>query len=150
MAVHSESARDWARDAVPRLPKRCRGARLRAMSTPISNLPNLGPASEESFARAGIHSAEDLRALGADSAYAALLRSGQRPHFIGYYVLVMALQGRPWNDCKGAEKIMLRERFDALKAAHARAGGIEGIEAILDQIGVIDPSRHARPKRRAP
>lgn len=114
------------------------------MSTPVSALRNLGPATESAFARAGIHSAEQLRALGADAAYAALLRAGARPHFIGYYVLVMALQGRPWTDCKGAEKDALRLRFDALKAAHAAKGGIAGIEAILDEIGVIDPGTPRR------
>ncbi|MCA2010101.1 TfoX/Sxy family protein [Cereibacter sphaeroides] len=114
------------------------------MSTPISSIRNLGPASEESFARAGIHSAEELQALGADEAYAALLRSGERPHFIGYYVLHMALQGRPWNDCKGAEKDALRESFDKLKAAHVAEGGIAGIEAILNEIGVIDAGRPRR------
>jgi len=76
--------------------------------------------------------------MGADDAYAALLRSGTRPHFIGYYVLVMALQGRPWNDCKGAEKQALRKRFDALKDrafdAHAQQ-----FEAMLNQIGVVKP-----------
>ena len=116
------------------------------MKTPISSLRNLGPASEEAFARAGITSAEDLLALGADAAYAALLRAGERPHFIGYYVLVMALQGRPWNDCKGAEKDALRGRFDALKAAHASAGGIAGIEALLNEIGVINPSARRKGK----
>ena len=87
---------------------------------PVSSIRNLGPAFERDCARAGINSAEALRALGADAAYARLLHSGVRPHFIGYYVLVMALQGRPWNDCKGAEKAALRARFDAIKAA-ARA-----------------------------
>ncbi len=116
------------------------------MKTPISTLRNLGLATETAFARAGIPDAETLRHLGADAAYAALLAAGERPHFIGYYVLVMALQGRPWNDCKGAEKDALRARFDALKAAHAAKGGIAGIEAILDEIGVIDP-RSPRRKR---
>ncbi len=117
------------------------------MSTPISSLPNLGPASETAFARAGITSAEALRALGADAAYAALLAAGERPHFIGYYVLHMALQGRPWNDCRGAEKDALRLRFDALKAAHTGPSGLAGIEAILDEIGVIDPAGPRRKKR---
>ena len=117
------------------------------MGTPISTIRNLGPATQEAFARAGISSAESLRALGADAAYARLLGAGERPHFIGYYVLVMALQGRPWNDCKGAEKDALRARFDALKAAHARNGGIAGIEAILDEIGVIDPAGPRRNRR---
>jgi len=116
------------------------------MNTPISSIRNLGPATEAAFVDAGITSAEQLRAMGADAAYGALLAAGQRPHFIGYYVLVMALQGRPWNDCKGKEKEALRERFDALKAAHSAKGGIEGIEAILDEIGVRAPRRtpHAK------
>jgi hypothetical protein len=89
------------------------------MSDPVSSIRNLGPAFEADCARAGIHSADELRALGADAAYARMLASGTRPHFIGYYVLVMALQGRPWNDCKGDEKKALRVRFDALKAQTA-------------------------------
>ena len=89
---------------------------------PITSLRNLGPASEAGFRRAGITSAEELQALGADAAYRRLLEAGERPHFIGYYVLVMALQGRPWNDCKGAEKDALRLRFDAIKAEGHDAG----------------------------
>jgi len=77
------------------------------MSTPVSSIPNLGPATEAAFARAGITSAEELRALGADAAYLRLLDTGTQPHFIGYYAIVMGLQGRPWNDCHGAEKAAL-------------------------------------------
>ncbi|MEM1065270.1 MAG: TfoX/Sxy family DNA transformation protein [Pseudomonadota bacterium] len=106
------------------------------MGTPVSSIRNLGPAMEAACARAGIGSAEALRALGTDAAYARLLASGERPHFIGYYVLEMALQGRPWNDCKGTEKAALRNRFDALKATHFDEGRGE-LERILDQIGVV-------------
>ena len=88
---------------------------------PVSSIRNLGPASDAGFARAGIDSAQSLRALGADAAYTRLMAAGTKPHFIGYYALAMGLQGRPWNDCQGAEKAALRERFDALVAAH-RAG----------------------------
>ncbi|MFW8636123.1 TfoX/Sxy family protein [Cribrihabitans pelagius] len=114
------------------------------MNTPISSIRNLGPAYEEACLRAGISSAEELRASGADAAYARLLQSGTRPHFIGYYVLVMALQGRPWNDCKGAEKQELRKRFDDIKARAFDRGRAE-LEAALDMIGVI-----ARPGSAAP
>ena len=110
------------------------------MAEPVSSIPNLGPASEAAFARAGIHSAEELRALGADAAYMALLKSGTPPHFIGYYVLVMGLQGRPWNDCKGDEKKALRVKFDALKeaAAHVLLAGLPGLLACeLDLLGVV-------------
>ena len=123
------------------------------MSTPISTIRNLGPAYEEACARAGIHSAEALRTLGADAAYARLLQTGSKPHFIGYYVLVMALQGRPWNDCKGEEKKALRKRFDALKAQN-HDKGLGKLETILDQIGVIerrpaDPSTPPQKKKNA-
>ncbi|MEM9351288.1 MAG: TfoX/Sxy family protein [Pseudomonadota bacterium] len=101
---------------------------------PVDSLPNLGPASVEQFARAGITTAEEIRALGADAAYERLLRAGIRPHFIGYYVLHMALQGRPWNDCKGAEKKDLRARFDALKS-RITPNEDDALERILNQIG---------------
>jgi DNA transformation protein len=110
------------------------------MAEPISSIPNLGPASEAAFARAGITSAEEIRALGADEAYMSLLLSGSQPHFIGYYVLVMGLQGRPWNDCKGDEKKALRARFDKLKAKAAQSDGSKrsAFEAALDALGVIE------------
>ena len=52
------------------------------MANPMSSIRNLGPAVEESFARAGITSAEELREMGADAGYLRLLQSGSRPHFL--------------------------------------------------------------------
>lgn len=92
---------------------------------------------ETACARAGIDSAETLRDLGADETYSRLLKSGTRPHFIGYYVLVMALQNRPWNDCKGREKEALRKRFDQIKA-ESFDKGLSELEAALDAIGVVE------------
>lgn len=100
----------------------------------IDTLRNLGPASVEQFARAGITTAEEIIEIGADAAYRRLLESGTQPHFIGYYVLHMALQGRPWNDCQGEEKKELRRKFDALKAEIVPRHGSE-LERILNQIG---------------
>ncbi len=114
---------------------------------PVSVIRNLGPASVESFARAGIHDAETLRAMGADAAYLRLLHAGSRPHFIVYYALVLGLQGRPWNDAAEAEKTELRRRFDALKAAALRPGDGDAdvpsgaMERDLDALGVIRPRR---------
>ncbi len=117
------------------------------MSTPVSTIPNIGPATEAAFARAGITSAEALRAMGADAAYLRWLAAGLAPHFIGYYALVMGLQGRPWNDCRGAEKLALRARFDALKAEADRTGRPgalpAGIERAFDEIGLV-PRQPAR------
>ncbi len=83
-----------------------------------------------------MESAEQLRALGPDAAYAKLLAAGTKPHFIGYYALVMGLQGRPWTDCQGAEKAALRKRFDAIKAESTKKGRSE-IEAALNFLGVV-------------
>lgn len=118
--------------------------------TPISTLPSLGPANEAAFNRAGIPDAETLRALGADAAYHRVLVSGEKPHFIWYYVLVMSLQGRPWNDAKGAEKDRLRARFDAIKLAamaerRASPDHLDpGLEAALDLLGVVPKPAAAR------
>lgn len=106
------------------------------MSDPVSSIRNLGPAMEAACAKAGIHSADALRALGADETYRRLLATGMRPHFIGYYVLVMGLQGRPWNDCKGEEKKGLRARFDAIKA-DTKASPDSGFEQVMNEIGVL-------------
>lgn len=115
------------------------------MTSPVSSIPNLGPASEAAFARAGILCAEELRALGPDEGYRRLLAAGTRPHFIGYYVLVMGLQGRPWNDCKGEEKKALRHRFDALCAGFNRSDTKlrTDLEQALNTLGVIAASRSA-------
>jgi len=113
------------------------------MSNPVSSIPNLGPASDASFARAGIATAEQVRDLGAEACYSKLIRSGTKPHFIGFYALVMGLQGRPWNDCQGAEKAALRETFDKIKAdaAGTKEKGRSDLEAALDAIGVIERSK---------
>jgi len=107
------------------------------MSDPVSTIRNLGPASDAAYARAGITSAGMLREMGPDAAYQALLRSGARPHFIAYYAMVMGLQGRPWNDCAGAEKAALRARFDAIRARSRTGAGSPdaAMEAVLDRIG---------------
>jgi DNA transformation protein len=103
----------------------------------ISTIRNIGPATEALYNAAGIMTAQALRDMGADAAYARLLQTGNRPHFIGYYALHMALQGRPWNDCKGEGKAALRDAFDALKATHFNTEKSE-LAAFMDQIGLID------------
>ncbi|MEO0501741.1 MAG: TfoX/Sxy family protein [Pseudomonadota bacterium] len=110
------------------------------MGSPVSTIRNLGPAMDAACAKAGIPDAETLRDLGPDETYRRLLRTGMRPHFIGYYVLVMGLQGRPWNDCKGDEKKALRVRFDAIKA-EAFDSGLSAFEQALNDIGVIERTK---------
>lgn len=102
----------------------------------LTSIRNIGPAQQKALTAVGITTAAQLYELGADAAYTKLLQSGTKPHFIMYYVLHMALQGRPWNDCKGAEKQQLRERFDAIKSTAFDADR-SALEDILNRIGVI-------------
>jgi TfoX C-terminal domain. len=102
----------------------------------LTAIRNIGPAMAADLDRAGIATASALRAIGAHEAYRRMISTGTPPHFIAYYVLHMALQGRPWNDCKGAEKAGLRTRFDTLKDEVAAAGGPDpDLERILNIIG---------------
>lgn len=110
----------------------------------LQSIKNIGPAFATSLKAAGIATAEQLHALGADAAYAKMLENGSKPHFIGYYVLHMALQGRPWNDCKGDEKKALRLRFDGIKA-EAFDAGLGNFERAMDEIGVIAPTKKGQP-----
>ncbi len=103
----------------------------------LTTIRNIGPAQEKALIGVGISTAAQLRDLGADAAYTRLLKSGSRPHFIMYYVLHMALQGRPWNDCKGDEKQALRIRFDKIKAATFDVERSE-LETFLNRIGVVE------------
>ena len=108
----------------------------------LTKIPNIGPATARSLIAAGIPDADTLRRAGAHEAYRALLIAGERPHFIGYYVLQMGLQGRPWNDCQGEEKKALRAKFDAIKASIAgtKEKGRSDLEAALFYFGVVERS----------
>lgn len=103
----------------------------------LTSIKNIGPAFAAELTTAGITTAEELRAIGADAAYARMLESGTKPHFIGYYVLHMALQGRPWNDCKGDEKQALRHQFDLIKSS-SFDGARSELEQFLNRIGVVE------------
>ena len=116
------------------------------MSRPVSSIRNIGPATEAAFAAVGLNSAEEIHAIGADAAYLRCLQAGQPAHFIGYYALVLGLQGRPWTDLHGDEKTAMRERFDALKVEAAKSipvatpqnkMGRSDLETALDMFGVV-------------
>lgn len=119
------------------------------MTRPVSAIRNLGPQSVEAFARAGIRSAEELAALGADAAYARLIASGARPHFMGFRALALGLQGRPWTDLAAEEKAALKTRFDAIKAADPRDERRAALEAALERLGVGAPQpTSSRPEKK--
>lgn len=106
----------------------------------LTSITNIGPATAKALIAAGVHDAAMLRRIGADEAYRAMILNKERPHFIGYYVLHMALQGRPWNDCRGPEKAILRQRFDALVSECRKRPGADDLPhdlaTAIDKIGL--------------
>lgn len=103
----------------------------------VSTIRNIGPKVEQMFARAGIHTAEEIFDLGAEASYRRLLKAGVRPHFIGFYCIYLGLQNRPWNDLPPDEKAALRATFDALVAdVRGESGSRSAIEAELNILGV--------------
>lgn len=106
----------------------------------VSSIRNLGPAMSEQFARAGIHDAETIRALGADTAYLRLLEAGHRAHFMAFTALVLGLQDRGFRELASGEKTALRARFDAVKSRaeteKRRARPDAAFDAMMDELGV--------------
>lgn len=98
---------------------------------PPSAIRNIGPKMEASFRTAGLDTADEIRGVGADNAYALLLASGHRAHFMAYVALVLGLMDRPWNDLGPEEKRALRARFDALKTAAPAARDGEDLPPVL-------------------
>ena len=115
-------------------------------SSDQTTITNIGPATAKALIAAGVPDAAALRSLGAHEAYRAMVLAGEKSHFIGYYVLQMALQGRPWNDCRGAEKAALRQRFDALIAECRQAALPDDIpHALAEALDRLGLSRRQGP-----
>ena len=66
------------------------------MSTPVSELPNLGPRSAEILRSAGITTLEQLRELGAVAAYVRAKRTGKNVSLNLLWALEGAISGLPW------------------------------------------------------
>jgi len=90
----------------------------------------------------GIHLADELRPLERDLAYVQLIASSAQPHFFGYYAIVMGLQDRPWNDCRGVEKIALCALLNYISIVFQTTvitkKGHTLMDATLTEISVID------------
>lgn len=88
------------------------------------------------------NSARATRLRRGCSLFTALKQWGAAP-FFAYYVLVIGLQGRVWNDCQGQEKRDLRLRFDALKEkTKPSACALDShFEQALDRLGVLPLNR---------
>ncbi|MFO6423619.1 TfoX/Sxy family protein [Motilimonas sp. KMU-193] len=92
----------------------------------ISDLPGLGPKSEQMLQAAGISSVEHLKELGAIAAFIKVKQSsGATPSLNLLYALVGALEGEHWltiAKSQKAELIMQLEGYAQLEQVFAEAG----------------------------
>jgi len=86
------------------------------MNDELQELRNLGKTSAQWLHAVGIHSAADLRRLGAVDAYRAVKARGFRASKVLLYAIEGALQGIHWSDLPLERKEALNRAFDALSS----------------------------------
>lgn len=84
------------------------------MNDELQHLRNLGKTSAQWLHAVGIHSASDLRRLGAVDAYRAVKARGFRASKVLLYAIEGALQDIHWNDISAERKEALNKAVDAL------------------------------------
>ena len=81
------------------------------MSDLVTTLPNIGPRCAEWLAMIGVHTADDLREIGAPIAYRELISRGiVKPHLMLLYALGGAVSGE---NCMNLSRERKRELEEA-------------------------------------
>lgn len=83
------------------------------MNDELQELRNLGKTSAQWLHAVGIHSAADLRRLGAVNAYRAVKARGFRASKVLLYAIEGALLGIHWNELPADRKQALNNALDA-------------------------------------
>ncbi len=73
----------------------------------ITDLPNLGPKSQQMLAQAGIRTPEQLRELGAVRAYIQVKRTEANASLNLLWAIEGALSGRHWRDVARHDRLRL-------------------------------------------
>ena len=84
------------------------------MHDELQHLKNLGKTSAQWLHAVGIHSASDLRRLGAVDAYRAVKARGFRASKVLLYAIEGALLDVNWNDIPTERKVFLNKQVESL------------------------------------
>jgi DNA transformation protein and related proteins len=82
-----------------------------ATPVPIEKLRNMGPKSGEWLRACGIHTVDDLRSLGAVTAYQLVAGSRRGVSLNLLWALEAGLQDRDWRDLTEREKLSRRSEL---------------------------------------
>lgn len=88
----------------------------------MATLRNLGPASLQMLAAAGISSEDDLRALGSVAAYLAVKRTGAKASLNLLWALEGALTGRHWQVVAREDRTALLLHLDDMERGPTTLG----------------------------
>jgi DNA transformation protein len=86
------------------------------MNDELQHLKNLGKTSAQWLHAVGIHSASDLRRLGAVDAYRAVRTRGFRASKVLLYAIEGALLDIHWSDIPAERKEALNDQLEALSS----------------------------------
>jgi DNA transformation protein len=84
------------------------------MNDELLHLRNLGKTSAQWLHAVGIHTASDLRRLGAVDAYRAVKTRGFRASKVLLYAIEGALLDMHWNELPSERKEALNQQLDAI------------------------------------
>ena len=88
------------------------------MNDELQHLKNLGKTSSQWLHAVGIHSAADLKRLGAVDAYRAVKARGFRASKVLLYAIEGALLDVHWNDIPAERKEALNRQVELLSAGN--------------------------------
>ena len=95
------------------------------MNDELQHLKNLGKTSAQWLHAVGIHSASDLRRLGAVDAYRAVRTRGFRASKVLLYAIEGALMDVHWNDIPAERKDALNKQLEAISSRHKNRTGAD-------------------------
>ena len=85
------------------------------MTSDIASLQNLGPRSAEMLATAGIHTREQLAALGPAAAYLAAKQADSGVSLNLLWAIAAGMENSHWTDLSQQRKAELRTQVEALE-----------------------------------
>jgi DNA transformation protein len=81
----------------------------------IADLPNLGPKSQAMLANAGLHTVEQIRALGSVASYLAVKRFNKSASLNLLWALEGAINGKHWQNVAKHQRLELLTQIELAK-----------------------------------
>jgi DNA transformation protein len=81
----------------------------------IRDLPNFGPKSQEMLAKAGIHSVDQIKALGSVKAFVVVKNAGCNASLNLLWAIEGLLSNRPWREVAKNDRLSLLLQLEIIE-----------------------------------